>query len=86
MGARKPPPPLGEERRGRVGRVGKKERREITTGGLNTAVKINCRYYRPKGWYHRRARNLHGEICEILAYRCYWASAGTTGWSRYHQG
>jgi len=69
----------------RVGRVGKKERREITAGCLNTTVKINCRYYRPKSRYHRRARDLRAEFCGILAYRCYRASAGTTGWSRYHR-
>ena len=67
----------GERRR--VGREGKKGRREITAGGLNTAVKFNCRYYRPKSRYHWRARDLRAEFCGVLAYRCYWASAGTTG-------
>jgi len=34
IGAREVPPPPGEKKRARVGRVGKKERREITAGGL----------------------------------------------------
>jgi len=72
----------------RVGRVGKKERREITAGGLNTTVKINCRYYQPKGRYHRRARNLRREwptgatgLRPVSP-----AGAGTTGAGRrYHR-
>jgi len=85
IGARKPPPP-GEEKRRRVGWVGRDKAKKITTGGLNTAVKSTAGTTSFKGRYHRRARDLRAEFCGILAYRCYRALAGTTGWSRYHRG
>jgi len=86
IGARKPPPPPGEEKRRRGGRVGRDKAKKITTGYLNTVEKSNAGTTGFKGRYHRRARDLCAEFYGILACRCYRASAGTTGWSRYHRG
>jgi len=67
IGAREAPPPPGEERRGRVGRVGRDKRERITAGGLNTAVKSTAGTTGCKGRYHRRARDLRAGFCGILA-------------------
>jgi hypothetical protein len=71
------------ERKGRAG--GEEIRKGITAGGLYTAVKSTAGTTGFRGQYHRRARDLRDEFCGILAYRCYRALAGTTGWSRYHR-
>jgi hypothetical protein len=67
-------------RRERKGRAGGEEmgKRNNCGGLIYRSKKKHCQY-------HRRARDLREEFCGILAYRCYRALAGTTGWSRYHQ-
>ena len=71
------------ERKGRAG--GEEMGKRNNCGGLYTAVKSTAGTTGFRGRYHRRARDLREEFCGILAYRCYRALAGTTGWSRYHR-